>query len=138
MFCSVLSEVQAHAFIASTKSIQIDLQSIVIVGEDEKFAANQFLPATRSKAYFAKFVPEDFFIRKTSKTHKNIKTEFINKWLKDENIKTYDKYQDDDIIDFFGKELKKNGYNYYGNENMYSGIFGNEMKVDIYMGLVYY
>lgn len=34
--------------------------------------------------------------------------------------------------------MKKNGYNYYGNENMYSGIFGNEMKVDIYMGLVYY
>ena len=28
---------------------------------------------------------------KKSKTHKNIKTEFINKWLKDENIKTYDK-----------------------------------------------
>ena len=41
-------------------------------------------------------------------------------------------------IQSFGQELKKNGYNYYGNENMYSGIFGNEMKVDIYMGLVYY
>ncbi len=46
--------------------------------------------------------------------------------------------KDDDIVDHFGKELVKQGYNYYGNENMYSGIFGNEMKVDIYMGLVYY
>ena len=54
------------------------------------------------------------------------------------DVKTFEKYQDDDIIDFFGKELTKNGYNYYGNENMYSGIFGDEMKVDIYMGLVYY
>lgn len=54
------------------------------------------------------------------------------------DVKTFEKYQDDDAIDFFGKELVKNGYNYYGNENMYSGIFGDEMKVDIYIGLVYY
>jgi len=54
------------------------------------------------------------------------------------DVKTFEKYQDDDAIDFFGKELVKHGYNYYGNENMYSGIFGEEMKVDIYMGLVYY
>lgn len=54
------------------------------------------------------------------------------------DTKTFEKYQDDDAIDFFGKELLKNGYNYYGNENMYSGIFGEEMKVDIYIGLVYY
>jgi len=54
------------------------------------------------------------------------------------DVKTFEKYQDDDIVDFFGKELVKHGYNYYGNENMYSGIFGNEMKVDIYLGVVYY
>lgn len=54
------------------------------------------------------------------------------------NVKTFDKYQDDNIIDFFGKELKKHGFNYFGNENMYSGIFGEEMKVDIYLGVVYY
>jgi len=54
------------------------------------------------------------------------------------DVKTFEKYKDDDCIDFFGKELTKHGYNYHGNENMYSGIFGSEMKVDIYMGLVYY
>lgn len=54
------------------------------------------------------------------------------------DVKTFEKYQDDDAIDFFGKQLKKNGFNYFGNENMYSGIFGEEMKVDIYMGIVYY
>jgi DNA-directed RNA polymerase I subunit RPA2 len=54
------------------------------------------------------------------------------------NLKTFEKYKDDDCVDYFGKELTKNGYNYHGNENMYSGIFGNEMKVDIYIGLVYY
>ena len=48
------------------------------------------------------------------------------------DINTFEKYPDDDAIDFFGKELVKNGYNYYGNESMYSGIFGDLMKVDIY------
>lgn len=41
-------------------------------------------------------------------------------------------------VDFFGKQLKKAGYNYYGNEVMYSGIDGCEMKVDIYIGIVFY
>ena len=38
--------------------------------------------------------------------------------------KTFEKYEDDDIIQHFGSELLKQGYNYYGNETMYSGIFG--------------
>ena len=41
-------------------------------------------------------------------------------------------------IDHFGKLLLKKGYNYYGNESMYSGITGVKMKADIYFGLVYY
>lgn len=41
-------------------------------------------------------------------------------------------------IDYFGKELAKNGYNYYGNEAMYSGITGREFEADIYIGVVYY
>ncbi|KAL7753220.1 hypothetical protein RI367_000995 [Sorochytrium milnesiophthora] len=39
---------------------------------------------------------------------------------------------------FFGEQLKKAGYNYYGNEPMYSGITGQEFKADIYLGIVYY
>lgn len=54
------------------------------------------------------------------------------------DVRPFEKYEDDDVIDFFGKELVKQGYNYYGNEVMYSGIQGVEMKMDIYIGLVYY
>jgi DNA-directed RNA polymerase I subunit RPA2 len=41
------------------------------------------------------------------------------------DVKTFEKYEDDDCINYFGKELVKHGYNYHGNENMYSGIFGD-------------
>lgn len=37
-----------------------------------------------------------------------------------------------------GEELKKCGFNYYGNEPMYSGITGTEFKTDIFIGTVYY
>lgn len=35
-------------------------------------------------------------------------------------------------------QLRAAGYNYYGNEPMYSGITGEEFKADIYLGVVYY
>jgi DNA-directed RNA polymerase I subunit RPA2 len=41
-------------------------------------------------------------------------------------------------IDYFGHQLMKAGYNYYGNEPMYSGITGQELAADIYVGVVYY
>ncbi|EQB60104.1 dna-directed rna polymerase i complex subunit rpa2 [Vairimorpha apis BRL 01] len=37
-----------------------------------------------------------------------------------------------------GDELAKYGFNYYGNEPMYSGITGNEFKTDIFVGVVFY
>ncbi|RKP09581.1 hypothetical protein THASP1DRAFT_34361 [Thamnocephalis sphaerospora] len=40
--------------------------------------------------------------------------------------------------DYFGEQLAKAGYNYHGNEPMYSGITGEELRVDIYIGVVYY
>ncbi|KAL2885387.1 DNA-directed RNA polymerase I subunit RPA2 [Ceratocystis lukuohia] len=40
--------------------------------------------------------------------------------------------------DYFGEQLIKAGYNYHGNEPMYSGITGEELHVDIYIGVVYY
>ncbi|KAK7755291.1 DNA-directed RNA polymerase I subunit RPA2 [Diatrype stigma] len=40
--------------------------------------------------------------------------------------------------DFFGHQLMKAGYNYHGNEPMYSGITGQELAADIYIGVVYY
>lgn len=48
------------------------------------------------------------------------------------------RYEKDDAVRYFGEQLVKKGYNYYGNEVMYSGIYGNVMKADIYMGVVYY
>ncbi|VDK87186.1 unnamed protein product [Onchocerca ochengi] len=41
-------------------------------------------------------------------------------------------------IDHFGQLLVNAGYNYYGNETMYSGVDGREMEVQIFFGIVYY
>jgi DNA-directed RNA polymerase I subunit RPA2 len=46
--------------------------------------------------------------------------------------------QDDDPVKHFGEQLTKHGYNYYGNELMYSGIYGTPMKAEIFIGCVYY
>jgi DNA-directed RNA polymerase I subunit RPA2 len=46
--------------------------------------------------------------------------------------------EENTAADFFGKQLRKAGYNYYGNEPMYSGITGEELYADIYIGVVYY
>lgn len=40
--------------------------------------------------------------------------------------------------DYFGEQLRLAGYNYHGNEPMYSGVTGHEMRVDIYIGVVFY
>lgn len=50
-------------------------------------------------------------------------------WIFDEN---------DTPADYFGDQLLKSGYNYHGNEPMYSGATGEELRVDIYIGVVYY
>lgn len=39
---------------------------------------------------------------------------------------------------YFGEQLREAGYNFYGNEPMYSGITGGEFAADIYMGVVFY
>ncbi|OBZ70224.1 putative DNA-directed RNA polymerase I subunit RPA2 [Grifola frondosa] len=46
--------------------------------------------------------------------------------------------EDDTAVDYFGEQLLAAGYNYYGNEPMYSGITGQEFAADIYIGVVYY
>lgn len=46
--------------------------------------------------------------------------------------------EDNTAGDFFGEQLRVAGYNFYGNEPMYSGITGKEFAADIYVGLVYY
>lgn len=44
----------------------------------------------------------------------------------------------EDMRKVFCEELLKHGFNYYGNEPMYSGITGQELRTDIYLGVVYY
>jgi DNA-directed RNA polymerase I subunit RPA2 len=46
--------------------------------------------------------------------------------------------EEDTAVDYFGHQLMKQGFNYYGNEPMYSGITGQELAADIYIGVVYY
>ncbi|KAJ3487257.1 hypothetical protein NLI96_g3666 [Meripilus lineatus] len=46
--------------------------------------------------------------------------------------------EEDTAVDYFGEQLLAAGYNYYGNEPMYSGITGEEFAADIYIGVVYY
>ena len=41
-------------------------------------------------------------------------------------------------VDYFGEQLLKAGYNYHGNEPIYSGILGTELHADIFVGPVYY
>lgn len=44
----------------------------------------------------------------------------------------------DTPADYFGQQLLDAGYNYHGNEPMYSGVTGEELRADIYIGVVYY
>lgn len=46
--------------------------------------------------------------------------------------------EENTAADFFGHQLRKAGYNYHGNEPMYSGITGREFAADIYLGVVHY
>ncbi|TCD63877.1 hypothetical protein EIP91_004817 [Steccherinum ochraceum] len=46
--------------------------------------------------------------------------------------------EEDTAVEYFGQQLLASGYNYYGNEPMYSGITGQEFAADIYLGVVYY
>lgn len=42
------------------------------------------------------------------------------------------------VVDYFGEQLTTAGYNYYGTETMYSGVTGEPLHCDIYIGCVYY
>ena len=46
--------------------------------------------------------------------------------------------EEDTAINYFGQQLLSAGFNYFGNESMYSGITGEEFAADIYIGVVYY
>ncbi|XP_060104185.1 DNA-directed RNA polymerase I subunit RPA2 [Heteronotia binoei] len=46
--------------------------------------------------------------------------------------------EENSALAHFGEMLKAAGYNYYGNEKMYSGVSGAELEVDIFIGVVYY
>jgi DNA-directed RNA polymerase I subunit RPA2 len=41
-------------------------------------------------------------------------------------------------VDYFGEQLQKAGYSYYGSEPLYSGVSGCLMQADLYIGVVFY
>mmetsp|Transcript_16203 Transcript_16203/g.33248 ORF Transcript_16203/g.33248 Transcript_16203/m.33248 type:complete len:1176 (+) Transcript_16203:220-3747(+) len=41
-------------------------------------------------------------------------------------------------IDQFGEQLQEAGYSYYGSEPLYSGVTGQVMHADLYIGVVFY
>eukprot|EP00049_Salpingoeca_infusionum_P002414 m.56554 g.56554 ORF g.56554 m.56554 type:complete len:1175 (+) comp11566_c0_seq6:1231-4755(+) len=46
--------------------------------------------------------------------------------------------EEETAVEYFGEQLRKAGYNYYGHERMYSGITGEEFDVNIFIGNVFY
>lgn len=46
--------------------------------------------------------------------------------------------EENTAADYFGHQLRKAGYNYFGNEPLYSGITGKEFAADIFIGVVHY
>lgn len=46
--------------------------------------------------------------------------------------------EQDTAGDYFGEQLRLAGFNYHGNEPMYSGITGREFAADIFQGVVFY
>ncbi|XP_077342246.1 DNA-directed RNA polymerase I subunit RPA2 [Lithobates pipiens] len=46
--------------------------------------------------------------------------------------------EENSALEYFGEMLKAAGYNYYGTEKLYSGISGEELDADIFIGVVYY
>uniref|UniRef100_A0A671TQH9 DNA-directed RNA polymerase subunit beta n=1 Tax=Sparus aurata TaxID=8175 RepID=A0A671TQH9_SPAAU len=46
--------------------------------------------------------------------------------------------EESSALEYFGKMLRAGGYNYYGTERLYSGLSGQELEADIFIGVVYY
>ncbi|TNM99662.1 hypothetical protein fugu_012695 [Takifugu bimaculatus] len=46
--------------------------------------------------------------------------------------------EDNSALEYFGEMLRAGGYNYYGTERLYSGLSGEELEADIFIGVVYY
>ena len=46
--------------------------------------------------------------------------------------------EEDTAGEYFGTQLRAAGFNYHGNEPMYSGITGKEFAADIFVGIVFY
>ncbi|CDI86560.1 DNA-directed RNA polymerase I subunit RPA2, putative [Eimeria praecox] len=46
--------------------------------------------------------------------------------------------QGDTPVDYFGKALLASGYQYYGKEELYSGVYGVPLTCHIFTGLIYY
>lgn len=49
------------------------------------------------------------------------------------------RYNENDLaVDYFGAQLIAAGYQYHGNETMFSGVSGEQFEADVFIGVVYY
>ncbi|RVD91789.1 dna-directed rna polymerase subunit b, partial [Tubulinosema ratisbonensis] len=84
---------------------------------------------------FMKYEMEDESVKQTNKsvnqTNNSVNQTNLENSFDDEN--SHPK-----LISHFGNELLKCGFNYFGNETMYSGVTGTPFKTDIFIGVVYY
>lgn len=62
----------------------------------------------------------------------------VNGYVHDATPFKFGEESKNDAIDYFGTQLDKAGYNYYGTETLYSGTDGTEMKADIFFGIIHY
>jgi DNA-directed RNA polymerase I subunit RPA2 len=54
---------------------------------------------------------------------------------KKEKSKKKKKEKDKSAVEYFGEQLVKAGFNYYGNEPMYSGVTGELLQAEIFFGV---
>lgn len=48
------------------------------------------------------------------------------------------KSESSSLVDELGEMLRAEGFNYHGNEVLYSGVYGTELTCEIFIGPVYY
>lgn len=74
------------------------------------------------------------YVGKFATDHNNEKDPFLQK----PPPKGSKEWQETSVSEYFGSALIRNGYQYLGTEQMYSGIHGTPMETQIFIGNIYY
>ncbi|CRH00219.1 DNA-directed RNA polymerase I subunit RPA2, putative [Plasmodium relictum] len=102
----------------------------------QKSFNNQWIDNCGIKGYLQESKEKKNYIH-----NKSNDSEDNTKDLNFQQSKKKKKYSDityDDKIDYFAKLLLNKGYDYYGTELLYSGIYGVPLQAHIFIGVIYY